>query len=149
MLKDISHLEFIIQDDYELDEIILNYGSTGDKIEEHLNGIVKDKIEIKRFFKSVDFYRTGEAEYVATEYSISKEEYFDAIENNDGDFIYITGLNYSDFLNDFDFQSFDSFFEQIVLRDFFFATIETIENVVFNAIKDSNAKMILNSLIQY
>lgn len=149
LLKDISHLEFIIQDDYELDEIILKYGSTGDQIEEHLNANVKDKIEIKRFFKCVDFYWTGENESEEIEYTITKEEYFRAIENNDGDFYYLTGLNYDDFLNDFDFQRFNFIYEQTIIGDLFSETIESIENAVFSAIKDSNAKMILNSLIQY
>ncbi|MEM0575066.1 hypothetical protein [Flavobacterium polysaccharolyticum] len=149
LLKDISHLEFIIQDDYELDEIILKYGSTGDQIEEHLNGNVKNRIEIKRFFKCVEYYQIGENDYDITECNITKEAYFKAVEENYGDFIYLTGLNYEDFLDDFDSHRFDSFFEEIVLRDLFIETIESIENVVFNAIKDSNAKMILNSLIQY
>lgn len=149
LLKDISNLEFIIQDDYELDEIILKYGSTGDQIEEHLNGNVKDKIEIKRFFKCVDYFQIGENDYDITEYNITKEAYFKAVEENNGDFIYLTGLNYEDFLDDFDSQRFDSFFEQIILRDFYIETIESIETAVFNVIKDSNAKMILNSLIEY
>lgn len=149
LLQGIENLEFIIQDDYELDEIIRKYGKVGNEIDDYLENNTKPKIKIKRFFKSIEFYQTGENDYDITEYNITEEQYFKAIEENDGEFIYSTGLNYNDFLDDFDSQSFNSFYEQILLSDLFFKTVESIENAVFSAIKDSSAKMILNSLIKY
>jgi hypothetical protein len=149
LLKDILHLDFIIQDEYELDEIIRNYGKVGNEIDDYVGGIVKDEIQIKRFFKRIEFYWIGENEYDLTEDTITKEQYFKAIDDNDGDFIYSTGLNYTDFLNDFDFENFSSFYEHTILTDLFFETIYSVEDAILNVIKDSNAKMILNSLIQY
>lgn len=149
LLQGIENLEFIIQDDYELDEIIRKYGKVGNEIDDYLENNTKPKIKIERFFKSIEFYQTGENDYDITEYNITEEQYFKAIEENDGEFIYSTGLNYYDFLDDFDSQSFNSFYEQILLSDLFFKTVESIENAVFSAIKDSSAKMILNSLIKY
>lgn len=169
--KRIKYLDFVVQNEFQLDEIIRKYGKTGDEIEEHITGVEdKNKVQIKRKFELV--------ENLGTE-STTKEEYeanitdslYRKYETNDGiyyskdnyeieeitedvywknydsnDYYVFTDLNYEEFLNNFDFQNFDSFFENVVVNDFLLESLSSLKKLISKS-KKLKSEMILVDLI--
>jgi len=171
LLKKIKHKKLIVDCDYDLDEIVRKYGKTGDEIEDYSNGVLdKENIQIKRSFICVEnlgtvgvskaeydanvndsrysIYNYGsEISYAFTDFEsseISKEEYF--AEDGFSEFHYFTELNYIDFLNEFDFQAFDSFFENVLLK-WCYESFFSIEKVIANSPK-IKGKMVLIDILK-
>lgn len=172
ILKKIKHKEFIVDNEYDLDEIIRKYGKTGDEIEEHISGIPNGKkTQIIRNFTRVENLGTrevtkaeydlnqndsrykiinhgNEVNYVLDDYEIeqiTQEEYQKEIDSSE--YHLFTSLNYDEFINDFDFQAFDSFFENVILQYCLECQI-SIENVINNS-KTIKAKIILQEILTY
>lgn len=155
----IKGFEFIIKNEFELDEIIRIYGTTGDIVEAHLNQIENIDIKIIRKYIMVENSGTeivSEDEYNKNfpsdksyykidygdsidylkdnydEFEISKEDYDNEIKHKfTGNHIF-TSLNYSEFINDFDFENFNSFFEQIVFNQISTEFLKEIEKYVIS-----------------
>lgn len=153
----IIHSEFIIKDEFELDEIIRIHGATGDLVEAHINQTENNTVKIFRKYtmieqlgkevvsedeylknhqsdKSYKKYDYGNSvDYLKDNYEIfeiSKEDYENEIQHEvSGNYVFTT-LNYSDFINDFDFQSFDSFFDQIVVNQISNEFLSNIEDFI-------------------
>ncbi|MCW2118242.1 hypothetical protein [Flavobacterium sp. 7A] len=54
LLEKVKHLNFIIQDKFQLDEIVRKYGKTSDQKEEYISGVKNENnVQIKRSFKLV------------------------------------------------------------------------------------------------
>jgi hypothetical protein len=125
-LKKIKHKEFIVNNEFDLDEIIRKYGKTGDEIEEHISGIINlEKTQITRTFSRVEYlgtigvtkseydsnknnsqYRFFEdnngIHYTIDEYEVeylTEEAYKNEAELYSSEFHYCTTINYIDFLN--------------------------------------------------
>lgn len=155
----IINSEFIIKNEFKLDEIIRVYGKTGDEIEAHINQTETNLIKIVRKYTMVENSAidiVSEQEYSKNfqsdksyfkneygdstdylknnyeEYEISKEDYENEIENKlTGNYIFTT-LNYSDFINDFDFYNFDLFFNQVLIEKYSREYLESIQEFVLS-----------------
>ncbi len=173
IINKIINSEFIIKDEFELDEIIRIHGATGDLVEAHINQTENNTVKIVRKYtmieqlgkevvsedeylknnqsdKSYKKYDYGNSvDYLKDNYEIfeiSKEDYENEIQHEvSGNYVFTT-LNYSDFINDFDFQSFDSFFEQIVVNQISTEYLDSIENYVISKNK-VKAKLILQNCL--
>ncbi|KIQ21766.1 hypothetical protein RT99_10095 [Flavobacterium sp. MEB061] len=171
LLKKVKHKKLIIENDYDLDEIVRKYGKTGDEIEEYISGEVNhEKTQIIRKFTCVENLGTQEttkAEYEAnindsryniysfgseisyafTDFEsseISKEEYF--AQDKFSEFHYFTELNYKDFLDDFDLQAFDYFFENVLVK-WCYESFSSIEKIIADSSK-IKGKMILDAVFK-
>ena len=169
----IIHSDFIIKNEFELDEIIRIHGATGDLVEAHINQTENNTVKIVRKYtmieqlgkevvsedeylknhqsdKSYKKYDYGNSvDYLKDNYEIfeiSKEDYENEIQHEVSGNYVLTTLNYSDFINDFDFQSFDSFFEQIVVNQISTEYLDSIENYVISKNK-VKAKLILQNCL--
>lgn len=143
LLKKIKHLDFIVNNEFDLDEIIRKYGKTGDEIEENITGNINiNKTQIVRSFNRIENLGTREVtkeeyeknlknnqysffednngkHYIFDDYEIenlTEENYNKEVELYSSEFHYTTSINYDEFINDFDFQAFDSFFENVILK---------------------------------
>ena len=159
VLKKIKGLEFIIKNEFELDEIIRNYGRTGDEIEAHFNQTQTNTIKIVRKYTMVEnlgteivpeeeyfknylsdksYYKNdygGSIDFLKDNYDvfeISKEDYENEIQNEVTSNHVFTSLNYSDFLNDFDFENFDSFFEQVVIYEISSDFLKSVQKFILS-----------------
>jgi hypothetical protein len=77
---------------------------------------------------------------------LTEEEYKKEVELYSIDFQYSTTINYSDFLNDFDFENFDSFFENVILQLCLECQI-SIEKLISNSNK-IKAKISLQDILR-
>ncbi|WP_417951519.1 hypothetical protein [Flavobacterium sp. LB3P21] len=172
LLKKIKHIEFIVDNEYDLDEIVRKYGKTGDEVEEHITGkknIVKT--QIIRSFSRIEHLGTKEItkdeydknlnnnqyrffeddngiHYIFDDYEIenlTEEDYKKEETLYSGEFHYFTALNYEEFINDFDFEAFDSFFENVILRYCLDCQI-SIEKLIIKS-SELKAQMILQDFI--
>lgn len=165
----IINSEFIIKNEFELDEIIRIYGKTGNEIEAHINQTETNFIKIVRKYTMVEnlgIENVSEEEYTTNfqsdksyykneygdsidylkdnydEFEISKEDYDDEIKHEiTGNHIFTT-LNYSHFINDFDFNNFDSFFNQVLIEKYSSDYLESIQELVLSANK-TKSKILL------
>lgn len=173
IINKIFNSEFIIKDEFELDEIIRIHGATGDLVEAHINQTENNTVKIVRKYTMIEqlgkevvseeeynknyqsdksYYKNeygNSIDYLKDNYKkheISKEDYENEIQHQvSGNYLFTT-LNYSDFINDFDFQSFDSFFGQIVVNQISTEYLESIENYVISKNK-VKAKLILQNCL--
>lgn len=155
----IINSEFIIKNEFELDEIIRIYGTTGNMVEAHINQTETNSIKIVRKYIMVERLGTeivskdeysknyqSDKSYYKNEYSnsidylkdnydefeISKEDYENEIKHEvTGNHIY-TSLNYSDFINDFDFENFNNFFDQIIINEISTEFLNNIQEYVIS-----------------
>lgn len=169
----VKGFEFIIKNEFELDEIIRNYGKTGDEIEAHINQTETNIIKIVRKYKMVEnlgiekiseevynsnfqfdksYYKIDYGDSIdylkdnCDEFEISKEDYDNEIKHElTGNYIF-TSLNYSEFINDFDFENFNSFFEQIVINQISIEFLKDIENYVISKNKIKGKILLQNCL---
>lgn len=171
-INKIINSEFIIKNEFELDEIIRIYGKTGDEIEAHINQTETNTIKIVRKYTMVErlgteivsekeysknhqsdksYYKNEYRSYVDylkdnyDEFDISKEDYYNEIVNEiTGNHIFTT-LNFSDFINDFDFNSFDSFFSQVLIDKHTIEFLENIEEIILSQNKTKSKILIQKS----
>ena len=155
----ILNTEFIIKNEFELDEIIRIYGTTGDIVKAHINQIENIDIKIirkytmiensgteivsedeynKNFLSDKSYYKIEYGDSIDylkdnyDEFEISKEDYDNEIKHKLTSNHFFTSLNYSEFINDFDFENFNSFFEQIVINKISIEFLKDVENYVIS-----------------
>jgi hypothetical protein len=169
----ILNSELIIKNEFELDEIVRIHGTIGDMVEAHINQTETNTIKIVRKYTMVETLGieiVSEDEYFKNyqldksyykneygdsidylkdnydEFEITKEDYENEIKHGlKGNYVF-TSLNYSDFLKDFDFQYFNSFFDQIIINQVSNEFLMDIENFILNNNKAKGKILLQNCL---
>jgi len=142
ILKKIKHIDLILSNEFEVDEIVRKYGSTGDAIEKHFNPEYEVKTTIKRKFSQIEYFEEIEV------FDLTEEEYYEELkyQEHSGKTIY-TSLNYDEFINDFDYNSFSTFFENFEYM-WLDECNKSIEKIVLKS-SEHKSKILLKKLFGY